>query len=902
MPPALTGAGEKIAGLVAQNNWNGLYQQYFEFAVALDRWLQQGSNYRAGNNRQLEADRAATDRLEYIKGMEQQLQQFRQESAATNPVRLMADFYPQEKAKDGSANGIEKIPLSLYLWQKDSQFLWQNNTQWMLTQITPKDTIDVSFAKKPSETTPPQALFDRLNSRNRFPKGIIRYQIPNGAAGMVEVDGNWKLSDWLAFIGLGAGLAALTVFTLGSGTALVSTIGYSLFYLGAAAQVGSSVANIYERSGDGTINPMQVSLDAVNIASAMTGVGAAVAGRFAVNASRLATADTPYTGMMAKLATFADGWFVPLTGANLAADGATVVLMSAEAYRQSQEILRGQGEEGDKRKAVALLIAQLAVTGSLITLSVKGNIADLRGGQTLVLDIVDGVPVARSRAGTEETRQGSETSNTQERTNTVDREAQQHNQNQQTPLNSVDAQTGRQSQTGGVRGRDVYELGNTYTSGGVTRGSLNAERLKKVQNKITSPTAGYLHSAVVTHVSNGTQYTVNIPDPSSSTASAIAVRVEVIPTPTSNLSSPHAHHTSAGDESGPARLELQHDASGGWSARIEVDSALFQEDAAIVISHEINELVDIIHQHPSGLISSSVAAQMEASVFRQGSTATTLTSHDRAAAIELRALYEDLSNLRKSGGSPDKQTRRELSINKQLEWMGLNDPVALDPKLKALRQAGVPEEGIRHVEMVGARAELQTHLSREAIAGHTGSSIMTEELVHHLMYPKEKGGFKSNGIDGGHHTQRLLDFANDSDKYVMVERASKSIGGTIFRRFEQYRWNGTGSKPHSGDANFPGGASFNPSDWTISNMPKTTADDIQVYLSEGADAWRNWLALYGSGSTTPYAVTRDHFGGVNGIPPAVSTNGVEFSGFFDYDSSSNTWTVNTIFIEASWLP
>jgi hypothetical protein len=143
----------------------------------------------------------------------------------------------------------------------------------------------------------------------------------------------------------------------------------------------------------------------VNIASALTGIGATTAGMIVVDASRAQTL-APYKGMMAKLATFADGWFLPLTGANLAADGATVVLMSADAYRQSQDIWEGPGEEGDKRKAMALLIAQLAVTGSLITLSLKGNIADLRSGRMLVLDVDEnGVPVARSTTGTGETRQ-----------------------------------------------------------------------------------------------------------------------------------------------------------------------------------------------------------------------------------------------------------------------------------------------------------------------------------------------------------------------------------------------------------------------------------------------------------------------------------------------------------------
>jgi len=392
--PAQAGAGRKIAELVAQNNWKGLYEQYYDLAATLDSRLQEDGKYRGNDEAQVKADRAGAQRLEYIRGMGQQLQQFKTESAGTNPARLTADFYPQEKASEGSSNPLEKIPLSLYVRQQEDK--------WILTQITPKTAIDVSVSKKPEETNPPHELFEKLNSSNRFPKGTIRYLLPDGTAGMVEVDGKWKLSDWLAWIGLGAGLAALTIFTLGSGTVLVSTIGYPLFYLGAGAQVGSSVANIYERNRDGTINPMQVSLDAVNIVSAVTGAGAATAGRFVLDASDVATAGNPYRGMMARLANFADGWFVPLTGANMAADGATVALMTADAFRQSQEIWAGAGEDGDKRKAMALLIAQLAVTGSLTTLSIKGNIADLRSGRMLVLDIVDGVPVARSTRGTGE--------------------------------------------------------------------------------------------------------------------------------------------------------------------------------------------------------------------------------------------------------------------------------------------------------------------------------------------------------------------------------------------------------------------------------------------------------------------------------------------------------------------
>ena len=139
--------------------------------------------------------------------------------------------------------------------------------------------------------------------------------------------------------------------------------------------------------------------------------------------------------------------------------------------------------------------------------------------------------------------------------------------------------------------------------------------------------------------------------------------------------------------------------------------------------------------------------------------------------------------------------------------------------------------------------------------------------------------------------------------YVVVEEASKSVGGTTFRRYTQYRWKGSGSKPQPGYGNFIGGASYNASDWDVSTKPKTTADDLSVFLREAEDAWRTWLPKHdGSpGSIDDIARTKSEFGGVNGIPPAISANGIEFSGFFDY-TPPNTWQLNTIFIEASWLP
>jgi hypothetical protein len=191
-----------------------------------------------------------------------------------------------------------------------------------------------------------------------------------------------------------------------------------------------------------------------------------------------------------------------------------------------------------------------------------------------------------------------------------------------------------------------------------------------------------------------------------------------------------------------------------------------------------------------------------------------------------------------------------------------------------------------------------------------GSIMRDERLVEHLMLPgPSRGGFVGSGIHGGHHTQELLDYVAQHAEYHVVEESTRRAAGTTFRRFSQYRWRGTGPKPGPGDARLPrpagsgntpvAGTHYDPNLWQLSSQPKTTSDSMQILMREADDAWTRWRTANPGRAANP---AMREFGGPGGVPPAVSGNGVEFGGFYRYDPATGTWRIETVFMEASWIP
>ncbi len=422
------------------------------------------------------------------------------------------------------------------------------------------------------------------------------------------------------------------------------------------------------------------------------------------------------------------------------------------------------------------------------------------------------------------------------------------------------------------------------------------------------------------------------------TGTTVTVEVTFTAHPEASLpASPH------GAESGPARFSLVNN-NGRWTANVHVHEGLRPEAFPFVVGHELDEIADIVHRLTPTATAAEISEQMTARVFRPGSVGTVgtpLTAHDEAALAELRAHLEDMS---RPGLNITQRRARQLRLDRLLESMGLTDATDISTRIAALRD-GLPaaltgpggQLDLQILEQTSvARRELTsmlaaTPLSSEAAAARSaGATIIDEEFVRKTMYPQARAveEFRQYGVRGGHVDGLLRDFERANPEYAFLETTPSPIqpGRSGFHRYEQYVWDpvasGTATPPPIGSPLRPGGASFNPSHWVRSNQLKTTANDLQRFLLEMEDAFARWrganpgLATAPPGPPAPGSTApgppQDQWGrgltptGATGSRPrAVSSGGVEFSGYFTYTpgttSSPATWRIRSGFVDASWF-
>ena len=457
---------------------------------------------------------------------------------------------------------------------------------------------------------------------------------------------------------------------------------------------------------------------------------------------------------------------------------------------------------------------------------------------------------------------------------------------------------------GGLRGA-TYDLRNEYTykdasgaerkAGGLER-ALGGEKVSKAMAGLRRLDADATVKAVV---KKGLDFVVSVPDPANPKAT-IDVAVNVVIKPTDKLT-PSEH----GEEGGPARLipSSSTDAAGTrtWRATIEVDSRLAENDLPHVLRHETNEMIGLVRLNPGGgEPAGGWGAQMRPGVMLQGGAeGAPPTVHDRAAVLELKALHDARDAM--DPASADFAARSD-NIERLRESMGLDEPSNLRAKLRMLREAGLPAAEIRRLAQA-AGAELgAAHRQAEAAAGRT--SVFDDALTTKTLIPRDLGDFKGKGLNGGHVTQHLLDLCAASVFHVREVATPRDAGGTRWRRFEQWRFNGPLADKPTDPAKLPGGADFEPGRWTRSDQPKTTADDAAAFLREADSAWRWWFARHNGepGSIDDAAVSGAEraVGGPSGNETARSDGGVEFAGFFDPVVGGAT--VLTLFPDESWLP
>jgi hypothetical protein len=368
------GAGLSLAILSGQ--WDSAYNLYQQLVAGLDQWI--------------------IDRLKEVKGKgdteAQQAELLSKRKSALSdieskhPIRVVAVFHPDEKFKTESGF-VAEIPLALYAYKED-------NTWYLRNLTNPDKAYHVKAESAGSSDAPPLSLFAELNDPDHFPVGVIHFEIPGRYGGQVRTTSYLTWKKFFTYLGLGLAAVGFTLATFGTGT--VAVIG--TWALAGSALAGGVAAGIDIGEGlrQGDLNATRVTIDIGQIVASLAGVSALRSGLIVHEALTAAEQGAPLAGRAAEMVVFFQKVYVVSTAARITADTVTIAAFSIETAKQLDEIQNGPGEQVDKDRAKALLLSQLAVSGGLLALSIKGELPKLGSGRNLVLHFPDknGPPVA----------------------------------------------------------------------------------------------------------------------------------------------------------------------------------------------------------------------------------------------------------------------------------------------------------------------------------------------------------------------------------------------------------------------------------------------------------------------------------------------------------------------------
>jgi hypothetical protein len=373
------GPAAGLSGELGSGKYEAAFGHWDSLRGGVERWARKRIEEHFGKGSKQARE------CEYVFKMAERLRALQPKEGAR---RVFATFLPDASFRNEKSYH-EHIPLHLYLWKEGGD--------WKLRDITNPERIFDCSAEGGAE--PPAALFQQLDDKAAFPKGVIRYQIPDGAAGQVVCREQKKWHEWVAEAALvlaAIGLAATGVGLVVEATA-VSVVASTAFAASALTGAVAAAGDLHDGVSHGWADGAMIALNILQIASGVTAAGAIVTGSLVKGATAAAAAGKNWTGGLARIASMSAPAYVPLTGAAMAADVATVAVMGGDLLEKLKTLESSTAPQPDKDRAKTSLIIQFAVMGGLTALSVKGDLPTLKsGGASIVLDTINGVPVAHA--------------------------------------------------------------------------------------------------------------------------------------------------------------------------------------------------------------------------------------------------------------------------------------------------------------------------------------------------------------------------------------------------------------------------------------------------------------------------------------------------------------------------
>ena len=350
----------------------------------------------------LPAEHDVRTSLEYLEGLDVRLSAFEGEHPLA--VRIPAVFYPKDKTIEPSAGSsatrvaAQAIPWQFYLintavTSRDQPARAEG--EWQLIDLTstqrfrntaPASAFDSMRLQQGDIVDPPIELYTELNSRIRFPEGLLYFTQPSGRNYVLETTEPWSLSDWLTAIGIALAAIALTATLVATGGASAPAV--IAFYAGlgaAAAGIGASLANLHERDQQGILTSADVDAAMISIAIDLVTAASMGLGRLVTvpgAAARLGLIGERFIALQRVTQVVRAG---ALVGDAYQVYSFTAGVLSALRAADTQPGLTK--EERDQMRAQ--IVRRALLTGALLTIAIRGDIQDFQAGRALRVTNVD---------------------------------------------------------------------------------------------------------------------------------------------------------------------------------------------------------------------------------------------------------------------------------------------------------------------------------------------------------------------------------------------------------------------------------------------------------------------------------------------------------------------------------
>ena len=358
---------QRLPESIRQGNWDDAFRGYRGLVDGLDLWVADQLRKTGKGSKDEVLGNAQVYRAQMLTGLEQ--------IAGKHAKRVPALFHPApkivESERAAGRPATDTVPMNVYFWKDD-----QDGKFHLYDLTTPGRPQEQKVDREPTAAL----LGTFFEEVARYPEGAVHYTLPGGAAGVAQTTGKTKWYEWAGYAGLLLAGAGLALFTGGASFAVAANV---CLAAGAIAGGVSAAGHLADSAQLGTATTATVVLDVAQIAASFASFGAL---SITVKAGGAAAA---LAGSRA---------FVPLVSAAAAADSVQLVALTSITVDELTRIQNNPaGSPEDKQRAIAVLLTQLAVTGALTVLSVRGA-RSARGLSGQPLELVDqsaGPPVLR---------------------------------------------------------------------------------------------------------------------------------------------------------------------------------------------------------------------------------------------------------------------------------------------------------------------------------------------------------------------------------------------------------------------------------------------------------------------------------------------------------------------------